>query len=135
MDYSIIKNRQNMKERKKKERKKERKKILPFNDKQVPASTWRLIGWLVELYGLSTVVAYLMPNPIFTYILNIWFENTFGRHTFNNVCLSNVFTNQSSITNNSIKHKSTKSNDSKYCYVSLTIQLNISNLFKHSLMI
>ena len=27
------------------------------------------------------------------------------------------------------KHKSTKLNSSKYCYVSLTIQLNISHLF------
>ena len=27
------------------------------------------------------------------------------------------------------KHKSTKLNGSKYCYVSLTIQLNISHLF------
>ena len=27
------------------------------------------------------------------------------------------------------KHKSTKLNNSKYCYVSLTIQLNISHLF------
>ena len=29
------------------------------------------------------------------------------------------------------KHKSTKINGSKYCYVSLTIQLNISHLFTH----
>ena len=32
----------------------------------------------------------------------------------------------SSISNNSVKHKSTKVNGSKYCYVSLTIQLNIT---------
>ena len=31
------------------------------------------------------------------------------------------------------KHKSTKLNSSKYCYVSLTIQLNISHLFIHSI--
>ena len=30
------------------------------------------------------------------------------------------------------KHKSTKLNGSKYCYVSLTIQLNINHLFTHS---
>ena len=39
----------------------------------------------------------------------------------------------SSISNNSIKHKSTKLNGSKYYYVSLTIQLNISHLFGLSL--
>ena len=38
----------------------------------------------------------------------------------------------SSIYNNSIKHKSTKLNGSKYCYVSQTIQLNISHLFTQS---
>ena len=31
------------------------------------------------------------------------------------------------------KHKSTKLNNSKYCHVSLTIQLNISHLFTLSL--
>ena len=38
-------------------------------------------------------------------------------------------------TNNSIQHNlinSTQLNCSKYCYVSLTIQLNISHLFTHS---
>ena len=27
---------------------------------------------LVEFYGISTIVGYLMPNPLFTYILNIY---------------------------------------------------------------
>ena len=27
--------------------------------------------------GISTIVGYLMPNPVFTYILNIWFVNIF----------------------------------------------------------
>ena len=26
---------------------------------------------LVEFYGISTIVGYLMPNPLYTYILNI----------------------------------------------------------------
>ena len=39
----------------------------------------------------------------------------------------------SSISNHSIYHKSTKLNGSKYCYVSLRIQLNISHLFAQSL--
>ena len=28
--------------------------------------------WLVEFYGISTIVGYLMPNPLHTYILNIY---------------------------------------------------------------
>ena len=27
---------------------------------------------LVGFYGISTIVGYLMPNPLYTYILNIW---------------------------------------------------------------
>ena len=30
------------------------------------------IGSLVGFYGISTIVGYLMPNPLFTYILNIY---------------------------------------------------------------
>ena len=30
------------------------------------------LGW-VGFYGISTIVGYLMPNPLYTYILNIWF--------------------------------------------------------------
>ena len=36
---------------------------------------------LVEFHGISTIVGYLMPNSIFTYILNIWFVSTFYRCT------------------------------------------------------
>ena len=28
--------------------------------------------WLVELYGISTIVGYLMPNLLYTYTLNIY---------------------------------------------------------------
>ena len=28
--------------------------------------------WLVEFYGISTIVGYFMPNPIYTYILNVY---------------------------------------------------------------
>ena len=28
-------------------------------------------GW-VGFYGISTIVGYLMPNPLYTYILNIY---------------------------------------------------------------
>ena len=34
---------------------------------------------LVWFYGISTIASYLMPNPVFTYILNIRFVNTFYR--------------------------------------------------------
>ena len=27
---------------------------------------------LVEFYGISTIVGYFMPNPLYTYILNIY---------------------------------------------------------------
>ena len=33
------------------------------------------LGWF---YGLSTIVGYLMPNPVFTYILNIYDLVKFG---------------------------------------------------------
>ena len=29
------------------------------------------LGW-VGFYGISTIVGYLMPNPVYTYILNIY---------------------------------------------------------------
>ena len=28
-------------------------------------------GWLVGFYGKSAIVIFLMPNPVYTYILNI----------------------------------------------------------------
>ena len=32
----------------------------------------KYIGFgLVGIYGISTIVAYLLPNPIYTYMLNI----------------------------------------------------------------
>ena len=36
---------------------------------------------LVVLYGISTIVGYLMLNLVFPYILNIWFVNIFCRCT------------------------------------------------------
>ena len=32
---------------------------------------------VIWFYGISTIVDYLMLNPVNTYILNIWFVNTF----------------------------------------------------------
>ena len=56
-----------------------------------------------------------MPNPVFTYILDIRFVNI----TWSN----------SSISKHLIQHKSTKLYSSEYSNVSLTIQLNISHEF------
>ena len=32
----------------------------------------QLVGWLVGFYGLSTLIGYLIPNPVYTYILNVY---------------------------------------------------------------
>ena len=79
-----------------------------------------LLG-LVRFYGITTIIGYLMLIPVFTYTLNIWFVD--------------IQLNDQTVLfqNNSVKHNSTKLNGSKYCYVSLTIQLNVSHLFAHSL--
>ena len=42
---------------------------------------WATLFPLVCFFGPSTIVGYLMPNPIFTYILDVWFVNTFWRYT------------------------------------------------------
>ena len=54
----------------------------------------------------------------YIYIKYIWFVNTFWRYTLK--------WSNSSFSNNSIQHKSTKLDGSKYCYISLTILLNIN---------
>ena len=37
------------------------------------ASTYTYMTYgLVGFYGISTIVGYLMPNPLYTYILNIY---------------------------------------------------------------
>ena len=32
----------------------------------------RILIGLVQFYGISTIVGYLMPNPVFTYTLDIY---------------------------------------------------------------
>ena len=73
---------------------------LNFRGK-ITSSYWFGLVWF---YGISTLVSYLMPNSVYTYLLDIYM-----------IC----------------KQESTKVNGSKYCYVSLTIQLKISHLFTH----
>ena len=41
-----------------------------FDDKNYVISLFRGFG-LVSLHGVSTIAVYLMPNPFYTYILNI----------------------------------------------------------------
>ena len=60
---------------------------------------------LVWFYCISTIVGYLMPNLVYSYILDIYMIS---------------------------KYKSTKLSSSKYCYVSQAIQLNIIHLLTHS---
>ena len=43
-----------------------------------PFPTYNLFGWLVFWY---LIVGYLMPNPVFIHILNVWFLNSFFRYT------------------------------------------------------
>ena len=102
---------------------------------------------LVWFYDISTTVGYLMPNPVFTHILNKWFVNTFYRYTQLNDQTVPFLTIQFSlsqyvkcfqvllcITNNSIKHQSfvyAQSNDQTVLFQA--IQFNISHLFALSL--
>ena len=65
---------------------------------------------LVGFYGISTIVGYLMPNPVFTNIK--WFVNSFGKDTFKRDWAHLLYT------------ACTQLNGFNYCYVILTIQLN-----------
>ena len=42
-----------------------------------------MVSWLVVSYNISTLVGYLMLNPVYTYTLDIWFVNEyFVRNNF-----------------------------------------------------
>ena len=95
-------------------------------------------------YGISTIVGHLKPNYfLYIYITNIKFglAGFYGISTIVGLYTQTVLfqTIQFSINLNvknifisSYSGYSTKLNGSKYCYVSLTIQLNISHLVIHS---
>ena len=77
--------------------------IVIFIINQIPNCLWRVsdcfhskvvqflffrffdvCSWIVDLvwlHGISTTVGYLMSNPVFIYVLNIWFINIFWRYT------------------------------------------------------
>ena len=44
------------------------KKVIDLKD--VSDCQLVVLGW-VRFYGISTILGYLMPNPLYTYILNI----------------------------------------------------------------
>ena len=66
-----------------------------------------LVVWLFGFYGISTIVGYLMPNPLYTYILNIY---DFKTHFVDNISewAYAIFFG-------------TQLNGFKYCYVTVTI--------------
>ena len=43
-------------------------------------SVYQTFIGLIWFYGISIMTGYLMWNPVFTYILNIWFVNTYCQY-------------------------------------------------------
>ena len=65
-------------------------------------------SWLVGFYGISTIVSYLMPNPLYTYILIIGFSNSLYVTFLNEPRVISLHTVKwlQAYTNNLIKHQS-----------------------------
>ena len=61
---------------------------------------------LVGFYGISTIVGYLMPNPFYTKILNIWYVNIFSGKILKRAWALSC----------------TQLNGFKYCYKKIAIQ-------------
>ena len=72
------------------------------------------LNGLVWFYGISTIVGYLMPDPVFTYMLNIWFVNAFSWCIFIHAW-AHFFCSQLNVF--------------KYCYLIWIILFNINHLF------
>ena len=53
------------------------KRIFLFTILFMVTKVWFGLVWF---YGISTIVVYLMPNSVLTYILNIRFLNTFHKY-------------------------------------------------------
>ena len=49
-------------------------KVFAEKEKKDKRLGW-LVGWLVGVYGISTIVGYLMPNPLYTSLLNIIYKH------------------------------------------------------------
>ena len=53
------------------ERKRERERE---REREIQSLGW-LVGWLVGFYDISTITGYLMPDPVYKYLLNMLFVN------------------------------------------------------------
>ena len=42
---------------------------------------------MVWFYGILTIVGYIMPNPFYTYISNIWYLKHFVNKIFKRACV------------------------------------------------
>ena len=84
-------------------------------------STWGDWFGLVWFYSRWTIVDYLMPNPLNTYIWNIWFVNTFCREHIKTSLSSFFF----------FFFFCTQLNGFKYCYLIRIILFTINRLFAH----
>ena len=96
---------------------------------------------LVGFYGISTIVGYLMPNPIYTYILNkymVWFGWVlchinhcwlFNAKSYLCIYIEYIwFVNSLCIYILNDPELILLYTGFKYCYVSQTIQLNTSHM-------
>ena len=45
--------------------------MIFFSDIETPC-TEKENGWLIVFYGISTLIGYLMTNPVYTYTLDIY---------------------------------------------------------------
>ena len=48
-------------------------RIFKAMNKQVTIFDDLLVGWLLGFNNILTIVGYVMPNPLYTYIKYIWF--------------------------------------------------------------
>ena len=81
------------------------------------------MGFLFGLIWFGfMIIDYLISNPVFTCISNIWLVNTSCKYTQ---------VNNQTVLYLTSHFRMNQQNGSKYCYVSLTIQLNITHLFEH----
>ena len=81
----------------------------------------KYIGFgLVGFYGISTIVGYLMPNPLYTYILDIYDLKT--------VFVDNILKQVRVLS-------CTQFNGFKYCYLRKIILFTFNHFFVHSKMV
>ena len=103
---------------------------LSLSHTHTHANTYSLLKFGLLLWHINHN-CFLMPIPVFTYMLNIWLINTFCRYTLlKDLFYFYQFSISQSITNNSIKHQwfiFTRLNDQTILL--LTIQFSISHLF------